>query len=99
VCLIFLNHYIVLVILCFIQIPSLKLSQAWRLWEENKVLDFMDPGLHGVCNADQFVNYVNIGLLCLQKDPNDRPTMSNVIAMLDSEAQKVPTLKKPAFVT
>jgi hypothetical protein len=80
------------------KILILKLSQAWRLWVENKVLDLMDPALHEVCNADQFVKCVNVGLLCVQEDPNDRPTMSNVVTMLDSEAVTVPTPKQPAFV-
>jgi serine/threonine protein kinase len=75
----------------------LKLSQAWRLWVENKVLDLIDPALHEVCNPDQFVKCVNVGLLCVQEDPNDRPTMSNVVTMLDSEAATVPTPKQPAF--
>jgi hypothetical protein len=68
------------------------------LWVEKKVLDFMDPTLHEVCNADQFVKYVNIGLLCVQNDPNDRPTMSDVFTMLDSEAATIPTPKLPSFV-
>jgi len=52
----------------------------------------MDPALYEVCNADQFVKYVNIVLLCVQIDPNDRPTM------LDSEAATIPTPKLPSFV-
>jgi hypothetical protein len=58
----------------------------------------MDLTLHEVCNADQFVKYVNIGLLCVQKDPNNRPTISDVFTMLDSEATTIPTPKLPAFV-
>ena len=58
----------------------------------------MDPTLHEVCNADQFVKCVNIGLLCVQEDLNDRPTMSNVVTMLDNEGATIPTPKQPAFV-
>jgi hypothetical protein len=68
------------------------------LWVENHMLDLMDSALHEVCNADQFVKCVNVGLLCVQEDPNDRPTMSNVVVMLVSEAATVPTPKQPAFV-
>jgi len=64
-----------------------------------KVLDLMDPTLHEVCNADQFVKCVNVGLLCVQEDPNARPTMSNVLTMLDSEVATIPTPKQPAFVS
>ncbi|XP_059450314.1 G-type lectin S-receptor-like serine/threonine-protein kinase At4g03230 [Corylus avellana] len=71
---------------------------AWRLWVENKVLDLMDPTLHEICNVDQFVKCVNIGLLCIEEDLNDRPTMSNVVTMLDGEGATFPTPKQPAFV-
>ncbi|XP_059450904.1 uncharacterized protein LOC132181681, partial [Corylus avellana] len=77
--------------------PSL-LGYTWKLWVENKVLDLMDHTLREVCNADQFVKCVNIGLLCVQNDANDRPTMLNVVAMLDSEVGTISTPKRPAFV-
>jgi hypothetical protein len=88
-----------LVILILHKILVLKLLQAWRLWVENKVLDLMDPALHEVCNTDQFVKCANVGLLCIQEDPNDRPTISNVVTMLDSESATIPTPKQPAFVS
>jgi hypothetical protein len=87
-----------LVIFYFIPILILKLSQAWRLWTENKVLDLMDQTIHETLNAAKFMKCVNVGLLCIQEDPNDRPTMSNVVTMLDSETGTVPTPKQPAFV-
>lgn len=73
-------------------------SQAWRLWTENKVLDLVDQTLGESCKEDQFIKCVNIGLLCVQEDPSDRPNMSNVITMLDGEVATLPTPKQPAFV-
>jgi hypothetical protein len=61
------------------------------------VLDLIDPTLHEVYNVDQFVKCVHIGLLCVQDDPNDRPTISNVVTMLDSETGTLPTPKRPSF--
>ncbi|XP_062152336.1 G-type lectin S-receptor-like serine/threonine-protein kinase At4g03230 [Alnus glutinosa] len=75
------------------------IEYAWILWGENKVFDLMDPTLHEVCNADQFVKCVHIGLLCVQDDPNDRPTTSNVVTMLESETGTLPTPKQPAYVS
>ncbi|KAL0001786.1 hypothetical protein SO802_015567 [Lithocarpus litseifolius] len=74
------------------------IGYAWKLWTENKVLDLIDQTLHETCNADQFVKCVNVGLLCVQELPDDRPTMSNVVIMLDSETATVPTPEQPAFV-
>ena len=39
-----------------------------------------------------------MGLLCVQDDPNDRPTMSNVVGMLGSESRSLPSPKQAAFV-
>ncbi|CAL9013906.1 unnamed protein product [Prunus brigantina] len=74
------------------------INHAWRLWTENKVLDLMDNNLDESCNKSQFVKCVNVGLLCVQEDPVDRPAMSNVLTMLDSEIAIPPTPKQPAFV-
>ena len=73
------------------------LSQAWRLWTDDKLLDLMDETLRDTCIADQFVKCLNIGLLCVQHDPSDHPTMSIIIKMLDGETVNLPTPKQPAF--
>ncbi|KAL4620256.1 hypothetical protein ACB092_06G140100 [Castanea dentata] len=74
------------------------IGYAWKLWTENMVLDLIDETLPETCNVDQFVKCVNVGLLCVEQLPDDRPTMSNVVTMLDSETAIVPTPKQPAFV-
>ncbi|KAM4114338.1 hypothetical protein ACJW30_04G061400 [Castanea mollissima] len=74
------------------------IGYAWKLWTENKVLDLIDQTLHETCNVDQIVKCVNVGLLCVQELPDDRPTMSNVVTMLDSETATIPTPEQPAFV-
>lgn len=57
----------------------------------------MDKNLEESCNRSEFIKCVNVGLLCVQEDPVDRPTMSNVITLLDSEAAIPATPKQPAF--
>lgn len=71
--------------------------QAWRLWTENKLLDLMDPAFCESCNQDQFTKCALIGLLCVQDEPGDRPTMSNVVTMLDSEIATIPIPTQPTF--
>lgn len=77
----------------------LILFQAWRLWEEGKALDLMDETMRASCNASEFLRWVHVGLLCVQEDPSDRPTMSNVVVLLGSETVSLPIPKQPAFVT
>ncbi|KAG5224922.1 G-type lectin S-receptor serine/threonine-protein kinase [Salix suchowensis] len=73
------------------------LVYAWRFWREDKALDLMDKTLHESCNTNEFLRCLNAALLCVQDDPADRPTMSNVVVMLSSEAANLPVPKKPAF--
>lgn len=74
------------------------LRYAWILWTENKALDLTDPAMVETCDASQVMKCINIGLLCVQEDPGDRPTMSNVLLMLDSETSSLPPPTQPAFV-
>ncbi|KAG5224929.1 G-type lectin S-receptor serine/threonine-protein kinase [Salix suchowensis] len=73
------------------------LVYAWRFWREDKALDLMDETLHESCNTNEFLRCLNAALLCVQDDPADRPTMSNVVLMLSSETANLPVPKKPAF--
>ena len=59
--------------------------QAWKLWNEGKALELMDPLLIDSFNRGEFLRYVHTGLLCVQEDACDRPTMSAVVVMLKSE--------------
>ncbi|XP_024019235.1 G-type lectin S-receptor-like serine/threonine-protein kinase At4g03230 [Morus notabilis] len=75
------------------------LDYAWKLWNENKALDLIDPILRETCSSEnEFMRCFNIGLLCVQDDPSDRPTMSNVVFMLGSESGSLPSPKQPAFL-
>ena len=68
------------------------------MWKEGKALDLMDQTLRETYNAEEFLRCVNVGLLCVQEDPSDRPTMSNVFFLLGSETATLPYPKQPAYV-
>ncbi|KAL5731103.1 hypothetical protein ACHQM5_003862 [Ranunculus cassubicifolius] len=40
---------------------------------------------------------IKVGLLCVQKFPEDRPTMATVLSMLDSDGATLPCPKEPGF--
>lgn len=71
--------------------------QAWRLWTENKLMDLMEQSLSESCNANQFIRCAQVSLLCVQDEPGDRPTMSHVVIMLESDTASLPTPKQPTF--
>ncbi|KAL5840467.1 hypothetical protein ACOSQ4_013075 [Xanthoceras sorbifolium] len=73
------------------------LAYAWQLWNEGNVLELMDPLLGDTCLPDEFLRYIHIGLLCVQEDAFDRPTMSSVVVMLKGETVTLRQPERPAF--
>lgn len=57
----------------------------------------MDPLLTELCSTAEVVRFIQIGLLCVQEDPADRPTMSSAVILLESESLDLPKPNKPAF--
>lgn len=57
----------------------------------------MDPVLGSVSSTNTLLRYINVGLLCVQESAADRPTMSDVVSMLDNESVVLPSPKQPAF--
>ncbi|KAL7213446.1 hypothetical protein ACSBR2_016049 [Camellia fascicularis] len=49
------------------------------------------------CVVNEVLKCIHIGLLCVQEDAADRPTMSFVVVMLGSDAVILPQPKQPAF--
>ncbi|CAL9015213.1 unnamed protein product [Prunus brigantina] len=78
------------------RVPSL-VAYAWQVWNEGKGLELLDPLLLDSCDPDEFLRYLHIGLLCIQEDAQDRPTMSSVVVMLKSETVTLNQPEKPAL--
>ncbi|KAE8725703.1 G-type lectin S-receptor-like serine/threonine-protein kinase [Hibiscus syriacus] len=78
--------------------PSL-VGYGWRLWEEDKALDLMDERVRSSCNASEFMRCVHVGMLCVQEDPSERPTMGDVMLMLSTQNLSLPVPKHPAYLT
>ncbi|KAG5255283.1 G-type lectin S-receptor serine/threonine-protein kinase [Salix suchowensis] len=77
--------------------PPLNLvGYAWELWKEGNQFELLDPTLRDSCSEDQVLRCIHVGLLCVEDNVIDRPTMSDVLSMLTSDAQ-LPLLKQPAF--
>uniref|UniRef100_A0A803L8I7 non-specific serine/threonine protein kinase n=1 Tax=Chenopodium quinoa TaxID=63459 RepID=A0A803L8I7_CHEQI len=74
------------------------LGHAWKLWNEDKGLELMDSKLNESCSPSEVLKCIHIGLLCVQEDPSDRPTMSTVVHMLSGENASLPLAKQPAFM-
>ena len=71
--------------------------QAWDAWEARQMEEVFDPKLYEGSQLREIKRCVKVGLLCLQSDRADRPTMADVLEMLHGKKQ-LPTLKKPAYM-
>ncbi|KAM4113086.1 hypothetical protein ACJW30_05G192100 [Castanea mollissima] len=85
------NHY-------HIASPCLNLiGHAWDLWMEGKALDIVDSSLGQAYPAHEISRCIQIGLLCVQEQATDRPTMVEIVFMLGNETT-LSAPNKPAFI-
>ncbi|XP_015574228.2 G-type lectin S-receptor-like serine/threonine-protein kinase At4g27290 isoform X1 [Ricinus communis] len=75
------------------------LGHAWRLWIEERPAELMDSVMEQPVPTPELLKSIHVGLLCVQQRPEDRPTMSQVVLMLDSENLTLPQPKQPGFYT
>ncbi|PON81482.1 Tyrosine-protein kinase, partial [Trema orientale] len=73
------------------------LGHAWLLWNESKASELMDPCLEDSSVEYQVLRCTHVGLLCVQKFSEDRPTMNSVVLMLSNEGANLPQPKQPGF--
>ncbi|KAL3733650.1 hypothetical protein ACJRO7_023077 [Eucalyptus globulus] len=73
------------------------LGHAWLLWSAGRSLELLHESLCGSFIASQVERCIHVGLLCVQKLPGDRPTMSSVVFMLANEEAILPQPKQPGF--
>ncbi|KAK3032634.1 hypothetical protein RJ639_036594 [Escallonia herrerae] len=75
------------------------LDQAWKVWNGGKPLELVDAVMESPVPTSEVLRCIQTGLLCVQQRPEDRPTMSSVLLMLDSENPMLPQPKQPGFYT
>ncbi|XP_074305370.1 G-type lectin S-receptor-like serine/threonine-protein kinase At1g11300 [Silene latifolia] len=74
------------------------LAYAWKLWTNNGILSLIDPIVYKPCYERQILNCIQVGLLCVQEFPADRPNVSALILMLDVDGiENLPRPKEPGF--
>ncbi|KAL7128064.1 hypothetical protein ABFS83_14G291000 [Erythranthe nasuta] len=78
------------------------LGHAWQLEKEGRSSELLDPTLDiDFETAAEVLRSIQVGLLCVQQNPEDRPNMSSVVFMLRNEAGsgEIPQAKEPGFFT
>ncbi|XP_059279491.1 G-type lectin S-receptor-like serine/threonine-protein kinase At4g27290 isoform X1 [Lycium ferocissimum] len=74
------------------------LGHAWKLYKEDRSSELIDEHLADSCNSSQVLRSIQVGLLCVQRHPDDRPSMFSVVQMLANESL-LPKAKEPGFFT
>ncbi|XP_028082265.1 G-type lectin S-receptor-like serine/threonine-protein kinase At1g67520 [Camellia sinensis] len=75
------------------------LGYAWDLWKEGRGLEIIDHLFVETCPTSEVMRYIQVSFLCVQENPADRPTISDVVSMLSNEIIAIPAPKQPAFST
>ncbi|KAL4368117.1 hypothetical protein GQ457_05G029730 [Hibiscus cannabinus] len=75
------------------------LTYAWQLWSEDKVIDMVDPCIRDSCSPNEVLKCIQIGMLCVQDSPSQRPKMDAVVVFLESEAATFPMPMKPTYTS
>ncbi|XP_018811703.2 putative receptor-like protein kinase At4g00960 isoform X5 [Juglans regia] len=73
------------------------LSHAWKNWREGTASNLIDSTLR-VGSTTEIMRCIHIGLLCVQENVAERPTMASVLLMLTSYSMALSMPSRPAFL-
>ncbi|XP_018715283.2 G-type lectin S-receptor-like serine/threonine-protein kinase At4g27290 [Eucalyptus grandis] len=76
--------------------PLSLLGHAWTLLRDQNFMKLVDPSIASTFNPVEVLRSIHVALLCVQKNPRDRPDMSSVVMMLGSE-NTLPQPEQPGF--
>ncbi|XLT31661.1 hypothetical protein HN873_062953, partial [Arachis hypogaea] len=71
---------------------------VWKLFIEGNCSEIVDPSIRNSSDLSGVTRAIHVGLLCVQQNPEDRPSMSHVLMMLSSECTLLQP-KMPGFFT
>ncbi|XP_058782678.1 G-type lectin S-receptor-like serine/threonine-protein kinase At4g27290 [Vicia villosa] len=72
-------------------------GHAWRLWKEGNSKELIDDCFEDSFILSEALCCIQVGLLCLQRHPNNRPNMTSVLVMLTNETVLAHP-KEPGFI-
>ncbi|KAK7391017.1 hypothetical protein VNO78_19295 [Psophocarpus tetragonolobus] len=72
------------------------LSHAWNQWTDESPFQLLDPNLQSYV-PNEVEKCMQIGLLCVQENPDNRPTMGTIVSYLSNPSVEMPFPLEPAF--
>ncbi|CAM0946394.1 unnamed protein product [Alopecurus aequalis] len=73
------------------------INRAWELWQAGTAFQFVDTSVVPSCTRDESERYIQIGLLCTQEQPGDRPLMPSVLSMLENRSLVLPAPNRTVY--
>ncbi|MED6194751.1 hypothetical protein PIB30_031505 [Stylosanthes scabra] len=73
------------------------LSLVWRQFCNETPLSVLDPKMKGNCSEFEVIRCIQIGLLCVQENPDERPTIEAIVSYLSNFSIELPSPQQPAF--
>ena len=67
------------------------------MWRDKRPLELLDPTIETSFSETEVVRCFQIGLLCVQENPDDRPTMATLALYFDCSSIDIPSPREPAF--
>ncbi|KAK7364264.1 hypothetical protein VNO80_12793 [Phaseolus coccineus] len=72
------------------------LSYVWRQWRD-RTMCILDPTIKEKYSEQEVLRCTQIGLLCVQQNPDARPTMMEVVSYFSNHLIELPDPDEPAF--
>ncbi|KAJ0247212.1 Cysteine-rich receptor-like protein kinase 17 [Hirschfeldia incana] len=73
-------------------------TYVWRLWENKSLHELIDPVIREESKRDEVIRHIHIGLLCVQENSAERPTMSRIHQMLTTSSIALDVPSPPGFL-
>ncbi|KAI3881672.1 hypothetical protein MKW92_001416 [Papaver armeniacum] len=70
---------------------------AWRHWNNGTALEMLSSNLKDNHSESEVIRCIHIGLLCVQENAADRPTMASIVLMLNNYSTNLPVPSVPAL--
>ncbi|KAI9072206.1 hypothetical protein K1719_045834 [Acacia pycnantha] len=73
------------------------LSYTWKKLRDDKLVEILDSNINELGSYNEVIKCIQIGLLCVQENPNARPSMATVVSYLSNDSIQMPIPQEPAF--
>ncbi|KAK4258921.1 hypothetical protein QN277_005316 [Acacia crassicarpa] len=73
------------------------LNEAWKHWRNEELTAILDSNMTEVVSHSEIMKCIHIGLLCVQGNPQIRPSMNEVVQYLSNDSMHLPIPQEPVF--